>query len=99
MISNKRQALFWAALFLFLVAFVLHVEQLFWMCTAVALILPVSLLLARRKLNGLSITRQAPQTLTAGEEAEITLTVRNQSSARRLFVQAVDALPHKAAAD
>lgn len=96
MISNKRQALFWAALFLFLVAFILHIEQLFWMAAAVALILPVSLILARRKLHGLSVSRRAPQTLTAGEEGQVVLTVHNDASARRLFVQAVDGLPDRA---
>ncbi len=96
MISKKRQALFWATVFLFLVAFILHIEQLFWMSAATALILPISILLARRKLTGLSISRQNPQTLSAGETAEITLTVRNDASVRRLFIEAHDGLPDRA---
>ncbi|MFP3905081.1 MAG: DUF58 domain-containing protein, partial [Armatimonadota bacterium] len=96
MISKKRQALFWATVFLFLVAFILHIEQLFWMSAATALAFPLSVVLARRKLTGLSISRQNPQTLNAGETAHITLTVRNEATVRRLFIEARDGLPDKA---
>ncbi|MFO7946379.1 MAG: DUF58 domain-containing protein [Armatimonadota bacterium] len=96
MISKKRQALLWATIFLFLVAFILHIEQLFWMSAATALILPLSSLLARRKLVGLSISRKSPQTLTAGETANIALTVSNDAAARRLFIEAHDGLPDRA---
>jgi len=96
MTSSKKHALLWATVFLFLVAFILHVEQLFWMSAATALLLPVSILLSRHKLSGLAVSRQAPKTMQAGEIADITLRVYNRTPLRRLFIQIADTLPPKA---
>jgi uncharacterized protein (DUF58 family) len=94
--THKRQALFWAAFFLGLVGFVLHSQQLFIMAAAAALLWPVSALLGRGKLAGLSVSRSAPPMLQAGESGTVTLQLCNQGRTRRLFVHVVDSLPEKA---
>jgi len=94
---SKRHALLWAAFFLFLVGFMLHIRQMFYMSAAAAMLWPISLLLGRRKLAGLELSRSAPKALQAGEAADVKLRLINPTRTKRLFVQLTDALPAKAA--
>jgi hypothetical protein len=56
-IIGKRHSLLWGPLFLFLVAFVLHVNQVYFMFATLGLLVPVSYALGRRKLAGLEVSR------------------------------------------
>ncbi len=94
--TSKRHALFWAALFLFLVALVLHSRQVYHMSVAAALLWPLSMLLGRHKLAGLRAIRSAPQVLQAGAVADVVVRVTNPTTTRRLFVEVTDELPNKA---
>lgn len=89
----KRQALFWGALFLFVVGVVLHVQQLFAMSAALVCLRLVSLWLGKRKLRGLEARRELPPTLTVGERASAVLTVTNRASTRKVFFTVRDLLP------
>ncbi|NPV47639.1 MAG: DUF58 domain-containing protein [Armatimonadetes bacterium] len=91
--SLKRQALFWGALFLFVVGLVLHVQQLFAMSAALVCLRVVSLGLGRRKLRGLEVQRSLPPTLTVGERGTASLTVTNRARTRKVFFTVRDLLP------
>lgn len=89
----KRQALFWGALFLFVVGLVLHVHQLFAMSLALVGVNFLSLVLGQRKLRGLEARRKLPTTLTVGEHAVATLEVTNHAKTRKVFFTVRDVLP------
>jgi uncharacterized protein (DUF58 family) len=89
----KRQAIFWGALFLSIVALVLHVRQLFAMAAVLACLPLISAALGRRKLAGLSVTRHVPHALNAGERSTIALTVANDTPLRKIFFAVSEALP------
>ena len=99
MTTSKRHALVWAAVFLFLVGFILHSRQLFFMAAGVAVLWPLSYWLGRHKLRGLVAGRTAPASMQAGETARVNLTVGNPSSTRRLFLYVSDTLPPRAGSD
>jgi uncharacterized protein (DUF58 family) len=90
---GKRHALLWGPLFLFLVAFVLHVNQIYFMFAALGLLVPISYVLGRRKLAGLAVIRHGRSVMTAGEAGAVTLTLSNRGRLRQLFVQVRDRLP------
>lgn len=90
---GKRHALLWGPLFLFIVAFVLHVNQMYVMFSALMLLAPASYLLGRRKLNGLTATRHSRGVMTAGERSPVLLTVRNEGRLRQFFLGVRDSLP------
>jgi uncharacterized protein (DUF58 family) len=69
MTLGKRHALLWGPLFIFIVAFVLHVNQMFVMFCSLCLLAPVSFALGRHKLAGVSVSRHARSVMTAGEMA------------------------------
>lgn len=93
MIIGKRQALLWGPMFLFIVAFVLHVSQIYVMFAALGMLAPVSYLLGRRKLAGIVVSRHGKSVMTAGERGTVTLTVRNEGSLRQFFFAVRDHLP------
>jgi uncharacterized protein (DUF58 family) len=89
----KRQAIFWGALFLFIVGFVLHVHQLFAMSATLVCLRWISLLLGRTKLRGLEARRELPPLLTVGERAVAKIEVTNRARARKVFFTVRDPLP------
>lgn len=93
MLIGKRQALLWGPLFLFIVAFVLHVNQMFIMFAALGLLGPVSYALGRRKLAEIRVDRYGRSVMTAGERGSVHLTVRNDGRLRQFFVVVRDQLP------
>jgi len=93
MIIGKRHALLWGPLFLFIVAFVLHVNQMFVMFAALTLLTPVSYALGRRKLAGVTASRHGRSAMTAGERGTVALTVRNEGKLRQFFLAVRDSLP------
>lgn len=93
MLIGKRQALLWGPLFLFIVAFVLHVNQMFVMFAALGLLGPVSYALGRRKLAEIHVARYGRSVMTAGERGSVHLTVRNEGRLRQFFVAVRDLLP------
>lgn len=94
----KRQAIFWSALFLFIVGFTLHIHQLFAMSASLALLPVIARLLSRNKLKGLAVERQAPQAVNAGEPIGVDLTVRNTTRLRKIFFSVADGWSGHAAA-
>ena len=93
MIIEKRHALLWGPMFIFIVAFVLHINQMYTMFAAVGMLAPVSYLLGRRKLAGIGVSRQGKSVMTAGERGTVTLTVRNEGRVRQFFLAVRDRLP------
>lgn len=89
----KRQALLWGSLFLFIVAFVLHIHQVYTMAAALACLPLVAWFLGRHKLSGLQVERAQPHAITAGEPASVTLTVTNESRTRRHFFIIKETVP------
>lgn len=85
MSSIKRQALFWGGLFLFVVGFILHVSQLFAMSAVLILLPRLAHWLGRRRLHGLTVTRDLPPVLSVGEAGHVQLQVRNEGRVRKLF--------------
>ncbi len=90
---GKVHTLIWGTLFLLIVAFTLHVTQLFIMAVAVGLLAPLSYLLSSRSLNGLKVQRRLPSRLTAGEPTQVSLVAHNTSSQHRLPFTVQDLLP------
>lgn len=90
---GKRHALIWGPFFIFLVAFVLHVNQMYVMFAALGLLAPVSYALGRRKLAGIDVSRHGKSVMIAGERGTVTLTVRNDGDLRQTFVLVRDRLP------
>lgn len=93
MTIGKRHALLWGPFFIFIVAFILHVNQMFIMFAALGLLAPVSYVLGRRKLTGIEVSRHARSVMTAGERGTVTLNVRNEGSLRQFFIVVRDRLP------
>jgi len=90
---GKRHALIWGPFFIFLVAFFLHVNQMYIMFAALSLLAPVSYALGRRKLAGIEVSRHGKSVMIAGERGTVTLTVRNAGDLRQTFVAVRDRLP------
>lgn len=93
MTIGKRHALLWGPAFLFLVAFVLHVNQIYFIFATLGMLVPLSYLLGRRKLDGIRLTRHARSVLAPGETGTVTLTITNHGRLRQLFLQVCDHLP------
>jgi uncharacterized protein (DUF58 family) len=89
----KRQALVWGSIFLAIVAFILHVSQLFTMAAVLACLPLVTYLLGRNKLRGLQVGRTLPTAVTAGERVSVDLTVSNEARTRRIFFVVSDQVP------
>ena len=90
---GKWHYLIWGTLFLLIVGVILHVQQLFIMTAAVGLLAPISYLLSSRALGRVKVRRDIPGRMTAGQLAEIRLTVHNTSSQRRTSLSIGEALP------
>lgn len=93
MTAGKRSALLWGPFFIFLVAFILHINQMFVMFCALAFLAPVSYMIGRRKLEGLEVIRHSRSVMTAGEVGTVSLRLRNRTGLRRSFVGVQDMLP------
>lgn len=89
----KRQALFWGSFFLAIVGFILHIHQVFTMAATLACLPLIAWLLGRHKLVGLNVRRGKPTPITAGESAQVELTVSNAARTRRIFFVVSEALP------
>jgi len=96
---TKKHALVWGCFFLAVVAFVLHIEQMYFMAAALALLAPVSYLLARRKTSGLQAQRRCPDRMYAGDTAGVKVEVTNRAATRRSLFQVADTLPEGTIAD
>lgn len=90
---GKRHALIWGPFFLFIVAFVLHVNQIYVMFAALGLLAPVSYMLGRRKLAGIVVSRHCRSVMTAGEHGKVSISVHNSGRLRQFFLRVADALP------
>jgi uncharacterized protein (DUF58 family) len=90
---GRRQALLWGPFFIFLVAFILHINQMFIMFAALGLLGPISYLLGRRKLGGIEVARHGKSVMTAGELGQVTLKVRNEGQTRQFYMAVRDSLP------
>lgn len=93
MTAGKRSALLWGPFFIFLVGFVLHINQMFVMFCALAFLAPVSYMIGRRKLEGLEVVRHSRSVMTAGEVGTVSLQLRNRTGLRRSFIGIRDLLP------
>jgi len=90
---GKRHALLWGPFFIFILAFILHVKQIFIMFAALGCLAPVSYALGRRKLADISVSRHGKSVMTAGERGTVTITVRNEGRLRQFFLGVTDELP------
>lgn len=93
MTIGKRHALLLGPFFMFLVAFILHINQMYVMFAALGFLAPVSYALARRKLTEIHVSRHGKSVMTAGEMGTVTLTVRNAGRLRQFFLKVRDTLP------
>jgi len=91
-VIGKRHALLWGPFFVFIVAFVLHVNQMYVMFAALSLLAPVSYLLGRRKLANIQVARHGKSIMTAGERGTVMMTVRNTGNLRQFFLAVKDRL-------
>jgi uncharacterized protein (DUF58 family) len=91
--AGKRSALLWGPFFIFLVAFTLHINQMFVMFCTLAFLAPVSYFIGRRKLEGLEVVRHSRSVMTAGEVGTVSLRLRNRTGLRRSFIAVQDVLP------
>lgn len=75
------------------VAWVLNVPQLYWMCGVLFFVPPVSWLLGRSEFQGVTVERSLPSAGYLGEVVTSRLTLRNHWPLPKLLLQAIESLP------
>jgi len=83
----------WGSLFLLTVGFVLHVYQLFYMATALGLVVPLGYLLSRLNIRNLEVARSLRSSVAVGDPTDVMLAVHNQGPGRRFLFTVEDILP------
>ena len=90
---GKRFALIFGAMFIFVVAFALHVEYLYYMSFALAFVPAVAWVMGSRFLRGVVAERRMPTVVKAGECFPMRIALTNTGATRKQFLMVKDALP------
>lgn len=95
----KKQMLVWGSVFLLLVGLTLHIRQMLFMASALAVLSPLAYLMSRPLLRGLEVRRRAPDRLNARETCMVSLIVSNPTVRSRPAFWVEDTLPEGLSAD
>lgn len=98
-VIGKRFALIFGAMFILVVAILLHVEYLYYISLALAAAPGVAYFWGRWSLAGLAADRRMPEVVTAGEVAEMRVALTNRGPTRKLLLVVNDNLPSGLAAE
>ncbi len=90
---GKRFALLFGAMFMFIVAVLLHIEHLYYMSFALALAPAVAWVIGSLSLRSVAAERRMPAVVQAGECFTMSIALRNTGTTRRQFLLVRDGLP------
>ncbi len=90
---GKRFALVFGAMFIFVVAFALRVEYLYYMSFALALVPAATWVMGARSLRSLAAERRMPTVVKAGECFPMRIALTNTGTFRKQFLMVKDVLP------
>lgn len=93
MTTTKLLTVYFAAMAITLVAWVLNVTQLYWMAGVLLLLPTGSKLFARMERWGLEVEREAPHAANQGETVTVRLIARNTVSLPKLHLSLRDVCP------
>jgi uncharacterized protein (DUF58 family) len=93
LVIGKRFALLFGAMFILVVAILLHVEYLYYISLALAATPGVAYLWGRWSLNGIVASRRMPEVVTAGESSAMSVAITNRGATRRSMLVIKDNLP------
>lgn len=99
LVIGKRFALLFGAMFILVVAVLLHVEYLYYISLALGATPGVAYLWGRWSLRGIVASRRMPDVVTAGEKSEMHIRLTNRAGARRSTLVVNDNLPSGLAAE
>ncbi len=92
-VIGKRFALLFGAMFILVVAVVLHVEYLYYIALALVATPAVAYAWGRWSLRGIVASRRMREVVTAGENSEMHIGLTNRAGARRSMLVVKDNLP------
>ena len=93
LVIGKRFALLFGAMFILVVAVLLHVEYLYYISLALAATPAVAYLWGRWSLNGIVAARRMAEVVTAGEVSQVHVCLTNRGGARKAMLVVRDNLP------